>query len=79
MIRTQIQLTAEQARWLKRMAARENKSVAELIRSSVDCMIHSGGLPEQKALRQKAMMAAGTLSGPVDLAVKHDDYLAEAF
>lgn len=78
MIRTQIQITPEQARSLKRLAAREGKSVAELIRLSVDNMLRSGGLKDQESLRQKASAAAGALKGPENLAENHDDYLAEA-
>jgi predicted transcriptional regulator len=78
MIRTQIQLTPEQARALKRLAAKEGKSVAELIRQSIDTMLQTGGLRNQKNLRQKAVEAAGKFHGPEDLAEKHDAYLAEA-
>ncbi len=39
MIRTQIQLSEEQARTLKKLAAKEGKSVAELIRASVDILL----------------------------------------
>ena len=78
MVRTQIQITNEQARALKRLAAREGKSVAELIRISVDAMLRSGGLKDQDTLRQKAAAAAGKLHGPNNLAADHDDYLAEA-
>jgi hypothetical protein len=79
MIRTQIQITPEQARALKRLAAREGKSVAELIRLSVDDLLRSGGIKDQEALRQKARAAAGAFKGPINLAEDHDDYLAEAF
>lgn len=79
MIRTQIQLTPEQAQGLKRIAAREQKSVAELIRLSVDAMIHSSGIDNQNDLRQKAIAVAGQLKGPKDLASNHDDYLSEAY
>ena len=78
MIRTQIQITPEQARSLKRLAAREGKSVAELIRLSVDNLIRSGGIKDQETLRQKASAAAGALNGPKNLAKDHDDYLVEA-
>jgi hypothetical protein len=78
MIRTQIQITAKQARALKNLAAREGKSVAELIRMSVDSMLESGGIKDQEELRRKAMAAAGKLTGPADLSANHDDYLAEA-
>ena len=79
MMRTQIQLTPEQARALKRMAAREGKSMAELIRLSVDAMLQSGSLQDPQELRRRALSAAGRLSGPEDLAQQHDRYLADAY
>lgn len=79
MVRTQIQITPEQARALKQLAAREGKSVAELIRISVDSMIRAGGIQDQDDLRRKAMAAAGKLNGPHNLAANHDEFLAEAF
>jgi hypothetical protein len=80
MFRTQIQLTPEQARALKRLATREGKSVAELIRLSVDAMLRSNGIVDPDAQRQKAIAAAGKLQGgPTDLSVEHDRYLAETF
>ncbi len=41
MVRTQIQLTEEQAEALKRLAAQKNVSVAELIRQSVEALIQN--------------------------------------
>lgn len=79
MIRTQIQITPEQARALKRLAAREGKSVAELIRLSVDSMLKTSRMKDYDELRRKAIAAAGKLNGPVDLAANHDDFLAEVF
>ena len=78
MIRTQIQITPEQARALKQLATREGKSVAELIRVSVDAMLQAGGIKDQNDLRRRAIAAAGKLDGPENLAANHDDYLAEA-
>lgn len=78
MIRTQIQITPEQARALKRLAAKEGKSVAELIRISLDDMLRAGGIKESDDLRRKASAAAGTLNGPKNLAKDHDDYLNES-
>ncbi len=78
MIRTQIQITEEQARALKRLSAREKKSVAELIRMSVDALIRSGGLLDQDQMRRNAILAAGKFTGPENLAANHDDYLAES-
>ena len=78
MIRTQIQITPEQARALKRLAAREGISIAELIRKSVDAMLRAGGIQDDVSLRHKARKAAGKLRGPDNLAANHDDYLVEA-
>jgi len=78
MIRTQIQITDEQARSLKRLAAKEGKSVAELIRISVDNLLRTGGAQDPSIVRQKALAAAGKLSGPQNLAEDHDTYLPEA-
>ena len=78
MIRTQIQITSEQARALKRLAAKEGKSVAELIRISLDDMLRAGGIKNQESMRRKASGAAGKLSGPNNLSERHDDYVAEA-
>lgn len=77
MIRTQIQITSAQARALKQLAAREGKSVAELIRISVDEMLRAGGIKDMESLRRKARAAAGKLSGPENLAEEHDDYFVE--
>ena len=79
MIRTQIQLTEEQARALKRISARQGKSVAELIRLSVDDLIHRGEGIDPMEIRRRALEAAGKLAGPSDLSAEHDRYLADAF
>jgi predicted DNA-binding protein len=80
MIRTQIQLSEEQSRVLKSLAARRGVSVAELIRQSVDSFIRSStGLDDQERQR-RAISAAGKFrSGQDDIAVKHDHYLTEAY
>ncbi len=53
--------------------------MAELIRQGVDQMSQKQGHPDQKQLRQKAMQAAGKLSGPSDLSENHDHYLADIY
>ena len=78
MIRIQIQITPEQACLLKQMAAREGKSVAELIRIRLDSMLWAGGIKDHNALRRKAIAAAGKLNGLENLTVNHHNYLAEA-
>ena len=79
MIRTQIQLTPHQPRALKRRAAKEGVSVAELIRRIVDDLMESNGQVDLAALRARALAAAGKLAGPTDLSQKHDEYLAETY
>jgi hypothetical protein len=80
MIRTQIQLPEEQVAMLKKIAMAERKSMAEIIRQSVDFFARAkyGGGEEQH--RKRAMAAAGQFrSGVKDLAASHDIYLAEVF
>ena len=62
MIRTQIRITPEQARALKRLSARKGKPAAELIRQSLDAMLKSGGYPDPDELRLRALAAVGKIS-----------------
>jgi predicted DNA-binding protein len=80
MIRTHIRLTEEQSRALKALAARRGVPVAELIRQSVDNFIRSSVGLDDLERRRRALAAAGKFhSGKSDVAVNHDDYLAEAY
>ena len=80
MIRTQIQLTEKQAESLRETAARRGISMAELIRQSIDQLLARAGEPSQGELRQRAASVSGRFrSGRTDVAVRHDEYLAEAF
>jgi predicted DNA-binding protein len=79
MIRTQIQLTEEQAGRLKQLAADRGISMAEVVREAVDEKL-SGGRDE--ARWQRALAVVGKFrdrEGKTDVAERHDDYLAEAF
>lgn len=80
MVRTQIQLTEEQARRIKRIAASRGLSMAEIIRKAVDEVIRSdagGGAGER---RKRAAEAVGRFrSGKKDVSEKHDTYLSETF
>lgn len=80
MVRTQIQLTEEQSRALKSLSAQRGVPVAKLIRQSVDSFLQSSvGLDDQER-RRRAIAAAGKFrSGQNDVAINHDDYLAEAY
>ena len=80
MIRTQIQLTEEQARALKALAAARRVSVAELIRQSVDDLLRKTAGADVAERRRRAIAAAGRFrSGQTDISTHHDDYLAEAY
>ncbi len=81
MVRTQIQLTEEQARRLRRRAKQEGLSLSELIRRCVD-----QGLSSDIGNRSELYRAAAGLigrfpdqGGTKDLARGHDRYLADAF
>ncbi|NJD56264.1 MAG: ribbon-helix-helix protein, CopG family [Nitrospirae bacterium] len=80
MVRTQIQLTEEQAKALRKMAASRHLSSAELIRRAVDVMIKSGPAADPEERRKRAIEIAGKFSsGRSDVSRKHDKYLADAF
>jgi len=80
MVRTQIQLTEDQSRALKEMAATEGRSLADLVRSCVDALLHSRGAADRRALRLEAAGLAGRFrSGSPDLGTEHDRHLTEAF
>ena len=80
MVRTQIQLTEEQSKKLRKIAAQRNISMAELIRQGIDLYLHTYGNISQEERRRRAIKASGQFhSGKTDLSEKHDAYLAEAY
>ena len=80
MPRTQIQLPEEQVALLKEMATANNKSMAEIIRQSIDFFAKSKSLDADVQRRKRAIGATGRFrSGIKNLSASHDDYLAEAF
>ncbi len=81
MIRTQIQLTEEQARRLREEARRSGRSVAELIRRSVDRYLEDDVAPVLGSRRRLfALEVVGAFrSGRTDIAEKHDEYLEESY
>ena len=80
MVRTQIQLTDEQWRALKSLAAQRGVPVAELIRQSVDSFLRSSIGLDERERRRRAMEAAGKFrSGKGDVSISHDYYLTEAY
>ena len=80
MVRTQIQLTEQQARELKELAAAKEQSMAELIRQSVDAFLRSRAHRSRQDRKRRALAAVGRFRSDVtDLSVNHDRYLSEAF
>ena len=77
MVRTQIQLTEEQAQALKALAARDGVSMAALVRLGVDFVL---GETEDAERRRRALEAIGRFSSAHhDVARRHDAYLDEAY
>ena len=80
MVRTQIQLTDEQSRFLKTIANDEGVSMAEIIRRSIELYLRSRIRPAHSQQKQKAISIIGIASSNTpDLGVNHDDYLADVF
>jgi len=75
--RTQISLTEEQARRLRRLARRRRTSMAALIRDAVD-----RAYPPRRAEEERWLVALGAVggfhSGHADTSAEHDRELAEA-
>ncbi len=81
MIRTQIQLYEEQSRRLHLAARQAGVSVAELIRRSVDRFLDEEARTfNNEKGRLTALDVCGRFrSGLSDVAIRHDDYLDEAY
>ncbi len=80
MIRTQIQLTDDQARELRELAYRNDVPVAELIRKAIDDMLSKGGQVSARERHLRLLSIAGKYdSGLTDVSARHDDYLDEAY
>ncbi len=81
MVRTQIQLTEEQHRDLKRWSDRLGISMAEAVRRCVEDRLARERLePEHTDRVRDALAVVGRYhSGQSDVAERHDDYLADAF
>ena len=80
MVRTQIQLTEEQVKALKKMALSRHLSIAEIIRQAVDTVIRTNTVVDIEERRKRAIDIVGRFSsGKRDISRKHDTYLVEAF
>ncbi len=78
MVRTQIQLTEEQARRVKKMAGELGISSAELIRRALDEVLSKSPQDRQRRMRALEIIGIGN-SGTGDLSSRHDEYLQEIY
>ncbi|MBA3344943.1 MAG: CopG family transcriptional regulator [Gemmatimonadales bacterium] len=83
MVRSQIQLTEDQHRRLKRWARKLGVSMAEAVRRCVaDRLAVEEATPTRATLVREALAVAGTYtdpSGASDAARRHDEVLAHAY
>jgi hypothetical protein len=82
MIRTQVQLTEEQWRFLKALSHQRGVSIAELIRQSVDHLSRTqerGHISADEKRRRIMAVVGRYRSGQTDVSIHHDDYLAEDY
>lgn len=81
MLRTQVQLTEEQVRKLRRAARAHGLSVAEIIRRCIDRVIDAE-LPDRRERFARAARLVGAFrdrEGARDVSTEHDAYLEQAF
>jgi hypothetical protein len=80
MIRTQVQLTEVQMEALRRLAVLKKKSLADLVRQSVELYLNRES-PTGDTLRvQRALDVVGKFSsGSADGSSQHDRHLADAY
>jgi hypothetical protein len=80
MIRTQIQLTENQARKLRRVASEQNISFAEVIRRCVNQSLNQASDLESRYERARRIVGRYRMGrGKVSIARDHDRYLEDAF
>ncbi|MCF8128181.1 MAG: ribbon-helix-helix domain-containing protein [Deltaproteobacteria bacterium] len=79
MVRTQVQLTEEQARLLKEMAGTGRESMAALIRRALDQFLVNRK-PDRMTLYRQAEAVVGKYeAGNGNISLEHDQYLEEAY
>ena len=77
MIRTQVQLTDEQAQVLKALSARTGLSIAALVRRALLPLLRDGLASDEERFRRASEIVGRFHSGKTDIAREHDRYLAE--
>lgn len=80
MVRTQIQLTEDQASRLRVIAHEQGRPVAAVVRDAVDRLLAAEASAGWEERKQRALSVVGKYSSEdSDVAERHDDYLSEAF
>lgn len=80
MIRTQIQLTAEQEESLRQVVLQTGFSRSEIVRQAIDLWLKQQANQGQQAQKARALAVLGQFSSGVhNISEEHDDYLADAF
>jgi hypothetical protein len=81
MVRTQIQLTEEQARRLRRAAREAGVSMAEMVRRCLERGLEEAGSTrrERYARAEHLIGAFWDRGGATNVSTDHDEYLDEAF
>ena len=78
-----VRLTDDELRALQEVAAKEERTVEELLRSRVEPLLreHEQDAPvDREELKRRALAAIGRFrSGLKDLSTEHDKYLDEAY
>jgi predicted DNA-binding protein len=77
MLRTQISLTEDQARRLKRVAADRGVSMATVIREAIELYVPEHDVSREERVRRVLESAGRYRSDVADASERHDDYLAE--
>ena len=79
MVRTQIQLSADEAAAVKRSASERSVAMAAVIRAAVDQYVsRESGISIDERWRRSLAAVGGRHSGRRDLAQAHDDEFAAA-
>jgi len=78
MVRTQVQFTEEQLTRLRAAAERSQRSVAEVVRESVDTYLSSHDDDRRDAMKRTLAIMGKFSSGLTDVSVRHDDYFADS-
>ena len=80
MVRTQVQLAEEQVAALRRISAETGRSMADLVREGVKLYLEAHKRPSREELVRRALSIVGKYSsGPGDVSVNHDEYLADIY